>query len=96
MTRNELKDIIKECLEEITIEESSYDSSCEVFIEEAIINEAKNPERKALVKKISKALKDFAASEGLPDVCFVCSSSSPSKCWVICFHTCYSFTYSFY
>ena len=73
MTRNELKDIIKECLEEITIEESSYDSSCEVFIEEAILNEAKDPERKALVKKISKALKDFVASEGLPDVCFVCS-----------------------
>ena len=73
MTRNELKDIIKECLEEVTIQESSYDSSCEVFIEEAILNEAKDPERKALVKKISKALKDFIASEGLADVYFTCS-----------------------
>ena len=73
MTRNELKDIIKECLEEVTVEESSYDSSCEVFIEEAILNEAKDPERKVMVKKISKALKDFIASEGLVDVYFTCS-----------------------
>ncbi len=74
MNKNELKDIIKECISEISLEENEkLNNSCEVFIEEAVLNEAKNPERKELVKKISKGLKNFIASEGLVDVFFTCS-----------------------